>query len=108
MADLANTTHADESIRPAFEVLPKLPIELRLKIFRTAAPNPRMIELAFDHNHILGRVVQTQASPLLGTSREPREELLKGTRPLWAGKAGDCTVHMKFDRDTLYIPVGLV
>jgi hypothetical protein len=65
MANLANTD------KGAFEVFSKLPIELRLKIYRIAAPEPRIIELALGNNHALGRVLQRHGPPLLGTSREP-------------------------------------
>jgi len=108
MTDSTNTIFAAKNSRPIFEIFPKLPIELRLKIYRIAVPEPRIIELVYDHGHNLGRVLQTQASPLLGTSREPREELLRDTRPLLAGNGEDCTVQMNFDRETLYIPLSSV
>jgi hypothetical protein len=86
MAD--SITTPTEGDRPAFELFPKLPIELRLKIFRMAASEPRIVELGYDH--VQGRVVQQQLMPpLFATCRESREELLRGARLLLCDKVNN-------------------
>jgi len=93
MANLTDTTYA-EGDRPGFELFPKLPIELRLKIFRIAAEEPRIIELGYDH--VKGRVVQQQPMPpLFRTCREAREEWLRGQRSLLCDKVNNQRAFMQ-------------
>jgi hypothetical protein len=76
-----NSTISAEDSRPEFEVFPKLPTELRLKIFELAASEPRIIEISYDK--VRGCTVQKQPSPpLLRTNRESHGEVLRQTDSL--------------------------
>ena len=72
---LDSASNAEDS-RPEFELFPKLPIELRLKIFKLAASEPRIIEIGY--SFAWGCVVQRELLlPLLRINRESREEVLR-------------------------------
>lgn len=89
--------------QPAFTVFPKLPIELRLKIFGIAAREPRIIEVSYSAEK--ARVYQvTLTPPLLRTSSESRREALRTMSPIWEEKGSqDMQTLMNLERDILYV-----
>lgn len=83
-----------------FQPFPRLPAELRLKIFRLALclPGNQIVEIFRDD--VRGFTMQRQPShPLLRTNSECREEVL----PYFGSLFHQSEVLMRFDMDTLYI-----
>ncbi|PMD24038.1 hypothetical protein NA56DRAFT_24732 [Hyaloscypha hepaticicola] len=91
--------------KPSFNVFQKLPIEVRLKIWKLAELDPRLIVLKC----VVGRPTQVaplQGEPLLAVCREPRSEAQK-TYKLYNWK-GSPQRYLRSDVDIFYFPeVGL-
>lgn len=91
--------------KPSFNVFQKRPIEVRLKIWKLAELDPRLIVLKC----VVGRPTQVaplQGQPLLAVCREPRSEAQK-TYKLYNWK-GSPQRYLRSDVDIFYFPeVGL-
>lgn len=98
-----------------FIFFPKLPIELRLKIWREALPGPRIIEAYYDYHEssdgdISNGVIRTNQPPpvLLSVCFESREEALRQyisiCNPEDFREVNYCHVLLDPCKDTLFIP----
>jgi hypothetical protein len=98
-----------------FTLFPKLPVELRLKIWRAALPGPRIIEAYYDYEEsvngdISDGVIRTNQPPpvLLSVCHESREETLRKyitiCKPENFREVEHCHLLMGPSKDTLFIP----
>ena len=98
-----------------FTLFPKLPIELRLKIWREALPGPRIIEAYYDYHEssdgdISDGVIRINQPPpvLLSVCFESREETLRQYISICNvenfREVDYCHVLLDPDKDTLFIP----
>ena len=104
--------------KDTFKLFPKLPIELRLKIWKTAAEEPRVVNVELkngheefsdwefgsggskdDKNHL---VCSTFTPALLHTCHESRVEGLKQYDLLGGRNESDDAIFLNFERDTIY------
>ncbi|KAL5326749.1 hypothetical protein ACEPPN_004438 [Leptodophora sp. 'Broadleaf-Isolate-01'] len=86
-----------------FHIFPKLPAELRFKIWILSLPGPRVVELHY--NALTSRAVSSTPAPAaLHTSRESHEEALKQYSLLFEDSVLNATVYIDVSIDTLYLP----
>ncbi|KAH6719818.1 hypothetical protein BKA61DRAFT_707737 [Leptodontidium sp. MPI-SDFR-AT-0119] len=86
-----------------FHIFPKLPAELRFKIWILSLPGPRVVELHY--NALTSRAVSSTPAPAaLHTSRESHEEALKQYSLLFEDSVLNATVYIDVSIDTLSLP----
>jgi hypothetical protein len=97
-----------------FTLFPNLPLELRLKIWRHALPEPRIVKTPRDReNKVIGNMsgepstgqVSVRKPPihLLQVCRESRQETLMIYRPMLSAQWNDRQVYVDYNIDTCYI-----
>jgi hypothetical protein len=97
--------------RGAFEKFPELPREIRLLVWRSTFPDPRIVELQEGHNptgYFMGRYTKRSwVSPVsppntLWINHESRTETLRHYRLAFSRDGYPSRIWFDFDRDTVY------
>jgi len=108
-------TDSNDYFRDGFPQFKKLPIEIRLAIWKMSLPGSRMIEMKFKRNIARRpmdfRLLDSEFPTLLHVNQEARAEALKFYQPVF----GDITVDSEHQRkvyfdpskDTLYVRQGI-
>jgi hypothetical protein len=108
-----------------FHLFPKLPTEIKLKIWKLSLPGPRAITMrprkhGYNTTNIVERMLPNpdvydvynnkavmKTSALLQVNRESREVALKSYRPIFRCQPNDSIVYFDFAIDYLHLPTHL-
>ncbi|KAH8795455.1 hypothetical protein BGZ57DRAFT_947028 [Hyaloscypha finlandica] len=93
-----------------FTLFPRLPAELRLRIWAASKPGPRVVEIEFDNRLSFETLSPTSPPSLLAVCRDSRNETLKFYRKLLKPSNNGRwfqTIYFDPHTDILYLPEGV-
>lgn len=85
-----------------FHPFPRLPIELRIKIWKHAAAIPQIIGLRDSYKNS-GFVTAVSGCPLLQSCKEARQEVLKTRTPFYDVSLKAPTIYANLEIDTIWL-----
>ncbi|CZR54386.1 uncharacterized protein PAC_04270 [Phialocephala subalpina] len=88
----------------SFPYFPKLPAELRLRIWEYASPPPRIVEIAWS-SKVRSLVSLTRMPPILHTCHESRQAHIRKHQNLTFGESNQ-RIFVNFNTDTLFFGPG--